>query len=179
MNKFNFEIFDIENLLTHGAALRYFIKRKKNKFFKISNNVKKQINKEIKYGLHKFITYKNFSKKVQKSKYRLLQILNKIKKKNKKIIGYGATSKSFTILNYCNIDKDLIPNFIDITPEKVNKFMPGKNIKILKYSKKILNKYDFVFLGAWNFKEEIFKKEKSFIKNGGKFITHIPSPKII
>ncbi len=179
INKFNFEIFDIKNLSTHGGSLRYFIKRKKNKFFKISNNVKKQINKEIKYGLHKFKTYKNFSKKVQKSKYRLLQILNKIKKKNKKIIGYGATAKSVTILNYCNIDKDLIPNFIDITPEKVNKFMPGKNIKILKYSKKILNKYDFVFLGAWNFKDEIFDKEKKFLKKGGKFIIHVPYPKII
>ena len=57
--------------------------------------------------------------------------------------------------------------------------MPGKNIKILKYSKKILNKYDFVFLGAWNFKDEIFDKEKKFLKKGGKFIIHVPYPKII
>ena len=38
---------------------------------------------------------------------------------------------------------------------------------------------NFAFLGAWNFKKEIFKKEKKFIKNGGKFIVHVPSPKII
>ena len=38
---------------------------------------------------------------------------------------------------------------------------------------------DIVFLGAWNFKDEIFKKEKDFIREGGKFITHIPLPKII
>ena len=30
-----------------------------------------------------------------------------------------------------------------------------------------------------NQQEEIFKKEKKFIKNGGKFITHVPKPKII
>ncbi len=179
MNKFNFEIFDIKNLSTHGGSLRYFIKRKKNKSFKISKDVKKQINKEIKYGLHKFQTYKNFSKNVQKSKNRLLQILNKIKKNNKKIIGYGATAKSVTVLNYCNIDKDLISNFIDTTPEKINNFMPGKNIKILKYNKKILDKYDFAFLGAWNFKDEIFDKEKNFLKKGGRFIIHVPYPKII
>ena len=47
------------------------------------------------------------------------------------------------------------------------------------YNKYLLNKADYVFLGAWNFKEEIFKKEKYYIKNGGKFITHVPIPKII
>jgi len=41
------------------------------------------------------------------------------------------------------------------------------------------NKVDYVFLGAWNFKKEIFKKEKKYIKRGGKFITHVPFPKII
>ena len=57
--------------------------------------------------------------------------------------------------------------------------MPGKKIKIYKYNKNILKKVDFVFLGAWNFKDEICKKEKDFIKRGGKFITHIPLPNII
>ena len=57
--------------------------------------------------------------------------------------------------------------------------MPGKEIKIYKYNKKLLNGINYIFLGAWNFKDEIFKKEKLFIKRGGKFITHIPFPKII
>jgi len=57
--------------------------------------------------------------------------------------------------------------------------MPGKKIKILKYDQNILKNVDYIFLGAWNFKKEIFKKEKKFIKKGGKFITHIPFPKII
>ena len=52
-------------------------------------------------------------------------------------------------------------------------------IKILKYNKKLLKNVDYIFLGAWNFKKEIFKKEKNFFKKGGKFITHVPSPRII
>ena len=82
-------------------------------------------------------------------------------------------------MNYCNIDNHLISYFTDTTPEKINNFIPGKNIKILKYNKNILKKYDYVFLGAWNFKNEIFEKEKEFIKRGGKFITHVPKPRII
>ena len=57
--------------------------------------------------------------------------------------------------------------------------MPGKKIKILEYKKNLLSKVDYIFLGAWNFKNEIFIKEKDFIKKGGKFITHIPSPRIL
>jgi len=179
LKKFNLEIFDIKNLPTHGGSLRYFIKKRSNKKYNVKFSVKKQIDKEIKNGLDKFITYKDFATKSTKSKKLFLEILKKIKKDNKKIIGYGATAKAVTVLNYCNIDHDLIKNFTDTTPEKINTFLPGKNIKILGYKKDILKKYDYAFLGAWNFKKEIFAKEKNFLKKGGRFITHLPLPKII
>ena len=179
LKKFKLEIFDIKRLSTHGGSLRYYIKRKTNHNFKITKKVENQIQKEIKYGINKFEIYRKFSKNVLRSKKKLLRILNKIKSNHKKIIGYGATAKVATILNYCNINKDLIPYFTDTTPEKINNFIPGRNIKILKYNKNIINKYDYAFLGAWNFKKEIFDKEKRFIKKGGKFITHIPIPKLI
>ncbi len=179
LKKHNFEIFDITNLKTHGGSLRYFIKRKKNKNLSIKSNVKKQLKKEIDYGLGKFSTFRKFGESTLKSKKDLIRILNNIKKKNKRIIGYGATAKATTILNYCNIDNHLIEYFVDTTPDKKNKHMPGKKIKILSYDPKLIKNIDYIFLGAWNFKDEIFKKERLFIKNGGKFITHVPSPKII
>ena len=179
LRKFKLEIFDIKNLPTHGGSLRYYIKREQNKSIQVNASVNKQLSKEIKYGLHKLTIYKKFAINVIKSKKNLLKILEKIKKDKKKIIGYGATAKAVTILNYCNINHNLIKNFTDTTPEKINKLLPGKKIKILKYSKNILDKFDYVFLGAWNFKNEIFGKERNFIKKGGKFVTHIPIPKII
>ena len=179
LSKFGLEIFDIENLPTHGGSIRYYIKRKTYTKQKINKNVDIQIKKEIKFGLHKFNTYQKFSINVSKSKKKLFQILNKIKNDKKKIIGYGATAKAVTVLNYCNINKDLICNFTDTTPEKINNYMPGKNIKILRYNKNILKNYDYVFLGAWNFKDEIIKKEKKFIKKGLKFITHVPYPRFL
>ena len=179
IKKFNLEIFDIKNLETHGGSIRYYIKKVENKDIKISNKVQIQIQKEKKFGLHKLVTYEKFAKKVKLSKKNLLNILKKIKSKNKGIIGYGATAKAVTILNYCNIDKSLIKCFVDTTPEKINKFMPGKNIKIIKYKSNSLLKFDYAFLGAWNFKKEISIKEKKFLKIGGKFITHVPLPKIL
>jgi SAM-dependent methyltransferase len=179
LHEFDLELFDIEKLDTHGGSLRYFIKRINNNKFKIKDTVSKQISTELKFGLANFLTYKKFGISVKKSKNDLIKIFKKIKNKNKKIIGYGATAKAATVLNYCNIDDSIIDYFVDTTPDKINRFMPGTKIKIKKYNQKLLDDVNYIYLGAWNFKDEIFKKEKKFIKSGGKFITHVPFPKII
>ena len=129
--------------------------------------------------MNKKNTYFKFKKRVQESKKRLVSIFNYCKSKNKKIIGYGATAKSTTILNYCNINDQTIDYFLDTTKDKQNKYTPGTKIKINQYKGGIKEDVDYVFLGAWNFKKEIFKKEKKYIKAGGKFIIHTPYPKII
>ena len=178
LNKYDFEIFHVENLKIHGGSNRYFIKKKNNKR-QINLSVKIQRKKEISYGIKKLSTYKEFAKRVKLSKKKLKNIFIKINSKNKKIIGYGATAKSTTILNFCKINANLISYFVDTTKDKQNKYTPGTKIPIFKYSGFIEKNIDFVFLGAWNFKEEIFKKEKKFIKRGGKFIIHTPVPKII
>ena len=178
LNKYNFEIFKVQNLKIHGGSNRYFIKKKINKR-KISESVKINRNKEINYGIQNISTYKAFAKRVQYSKKKLNEIFDKISIKKKKIIGYGVTAKSTTILNYCKINGKLISYFVDTTKDKQNKYTPGTKIPIIKYQGFIEKDVDFVFLGAWNFKEEIFKKEKKFIKRGGKFIIHTPIPKII
>ena len=176
---FNLEIFDLNVLNTHGGSTRYFIKKKGNKKYKIHKKVKQEISKEIKFGLHKFNTYSSFSKRIKKSRKKLTKILEKLKNENKKIIGYGATAKSCTVLNYCKITKKHIEYFMDTTPDKVNKFLPGSKIQIKKYKRLSKKDVDVAFLGAWNFKNEILKKEKKFIKEGGKFLLHVPSVKLI
>jgi len=179
LKKFKLEIFDIENTKTHGGSNRYYIKKINNNFYKIKNAVKNEIKKELRFGLDKFSTYKKFEKKVKLSKQKLIKIFKDLNKKKLRIIGYGATAKSCTVLNYCGIGKRYIEYFFDTTSYKINKYLPGSKILIKKYKKLDLSEVDIAYLGAWNFKEEIFKKEKSFIKKGGRFITHIPYPKII
>ena len=179
IKKYKLEVFNIEKLDTHGGSLRYYIKKVLNKKFDVNKKVKIQLNQELNYGINKYTTYIEFKNKVESSKKKLKQILLKLRKKNKKIIGYGATAKSSTVLNYCNIKNETLEYFLDTTPNKTGKYMPGTHIFIKRYSKHLLNRADYVFLGAWNFKEEIFKKERKYIKNGGKFITHTPIPKIV
>jgi hypothetical protein len=41
------------------------------------------------------------------------------------------------------------------------------------------NPPDYALLLAWNFRREIFIKEKEFLLNGGKFIDPIPFPRVV
>ncbi len=174
----NLRVFDVETTSTHGGSIRFYVCRK-NSHFKETKNLKKLKYKELNQGLHKFSTYIKFAKRVKQSKKDLLKILVNLKNKNKKIISYGAAYKSATVFNYCNIGNELIDYVVDSTPNKQGKYTPGKHIPIISPEKGINDTVDYAFLGAWNFKEEIKKKEKSFLKKGGKFIIHVPRVKII
>lgn len=179
LRKHNLIIFHIENIETHGGSTRFYIKKEENKNLKIKNTVLKQIIKEKKMNITKVKTYINFAKRVNKSKVKFIKIIKDLKNINKKIIGYGATAKSCTVLNFCKINNKYIDYFIDTTPEKQKKYTPGTHIPIIKKARNINPSQTVFYLGAWNFLKEITKKEKRFIKNGGKFLIHTPYPRII
>ena len=88
--------------------------------------------------------------------------------------GFNA-AKSTTVFNYCGIGKELIDVITDTTLDKQGKFSPGVHIPIMSREDVNILDYDYAFLGAWNFKDVIANKEREFVENGGKFITHIPT----
>ncbi len=177
LSHYKLEIFKIENIDTHGGSNRYYICRDGDK--KIQKSVNKNIQKEKKIKLDKFKTYKNFAKRVYSSKKSLRKILNNIRIKNRKVIGYGASAKSTLILNFCELSTQHISYFTDSTKDKQGKYIPGTNIQIKKQPNKIPLDTSYAFLGAWNFYKEIKIKEKKFLKRGGKFITHVSYARIL
>ena len=115
----------------------------------------------------------NFKKNCEKSKIKLKKTLSEYKKEGKKIAGYAATSKSTTILNYCEIGTETIDYICDTTDEKINKYSPGMHIPIVPVDYFRNNMPDIAYLFAWNHKKEIFDKEKEFTNKKNKWISHI------
>ena len=170
------QVVKVDNLKVHGGSNRIYAK-------KIGSKIDKTVEQNKSYerilGLDKFKTFERFAEKVEQSKKDLVRILKQCKKEGKKVISYGATSKSTTIFNYCNINSDLISYITDTTPEKQGKLSPGTHIPVISPEEGFNESVDFAYLGAWNFINEISKKEYNFLVNGGKFITHVPIVKII
>ena len=173
IKKYGLRLFDIEHLTTHGGSNRYYICKEKGKY-KQSLRLKRALKKELSYKLDKIKSYYKFSKRVKLSRKKLFKLIVSLKKRHKKIISYGATYKSTTVFNYCRINSRMIDYVTDTTLNKQGKYTPGTHLKIISPKDGINDNIDYAFLGAWNFKKEIFKKEKNFLRRGGRFITHVP-----
>lgn len=176
---FGLEIFDVEELPTHGGSLRIYAKHQENNSISMSPKVESLIQTEIEAGMKDVNYYLGFQKKIEQIKYDALIFLIGEKRKGKKIIGYGAASKGNTFINYCGIKgTDIISFVVDASPFKQGKFLPGSHIPVLGKEKIKTVKPDFVIILPWNIKAEVIE-HLSFIRDwGGKFVTFIPETKV-
>ena len=172
------KIFRVDNLSVHGGSNRVYVSHLPVhtflRFRPVEISVKENLQREYDFGIDNFQTYEIFSERVNKSKKDLVELLTKLKGEGKRVVSIGATSKSTTVFNYCGINKSLIECITDTTPDKQGMLSPGSYIPIVDRGLVNLNNYDYAFLGAWNFKDVIANKEREFVENGGKFITHVP-----
>ena len=171
-SKFNLNLFKVEHLETHGGSMRYYLRKEKKK--KNYINIQNFLNYEKKKKLHLKNTYIQFKKNCEKFKKDFKNFLQSNKNKKINTIGYGATSKSTTILNYCNVGSNLISEIFDITKLKQNKISPGTHIPINEFNYKNNKQKDYYILFAWNHKKEIQSKESKNKKFQGKW--YIPFP---
>lgn len=163
------EIVRVDSLNVHGGSNRIWAQ-------KVGHNTLPDIDSHLDYeriiGLDDIECFKRFAERVAKSKEDLRNLLTRCSDQNKKVISYGATSKSTTVFNYCDIGPGLISCITDTTPEKQHKYSPGMHIPILPQEDS--DAFDYAFLGAWNFADEIKKKEV-----GKRFITHVPTVRVV
>jgi methylation protein EvaC len=171
------EVFDVEHQETHGGSMRYYLGHKGN--HAISTNVSSQIKKEQNLGLHKIETYCQFRKNCEESKADLIALLNKIRKEGNRIVGYAATSKSTTIINYCGITTAHLDFISDTTPIKQGRFSPGAHIPIKPYEEFSANYPKYSLLFAYNHAKEIMAKEQNYVQSGGKWIVYVPKVQVL
>ena len=170
-NLFDMELIDLIKQPTHGGSMRYVVTRKGTR--KKNENVEKILDEEKRNNLDNYNFCEKFRDNCESSKTKLKNLLNDYKNDGKKIAGYAATSKSTTVLNYCEIGSDIIDYICDTTDEKINKYSPGMHIPIVPVDHFRNNMPDIAYLFAWNHKDEIFNKEKEFTKKNKKWISHI------
>ena len=171
------EVVDIDPQDVHGGSMRYTIARKGMRM--PTRAVAERKAKEQVMGLGRRVTFDKLRRNIERSRDELLGLLRRIKGEGKDIVGYGATSKSTTVTNYCGVGPDLVDFISDTTPTKQGKFSPGTHIPVKSYEEFMTNYPDYALLFAWNHGQEIMAKEQKFRDKGGKFIVYVPSVKIL
>jgi methylation protein EvaC len=170
------ELIDVMPQVTHGGSMRYILAPKGS--HPVSPNVQQQLAKELRLGLNNHETYDQFRVNCEASRDNLIQTLESLRQKGKRVVGYGATSKSTTVTNYCGVGPQHVEFISDTTRIKQGKLSPGAHIPVKPYEAFAENLPEYALLFAWNHASEIREKEQAFKDKGGKWIVYVPKVEV-
>lgn len=172
-------LFDVEELPTHGGSLRIYAKHENNATHPDSPAVQKLLQQEDEVGMKGLGFYSAFGRRVEETKWKILEFLITARRKGKRIAGYGAPGKGNTLLNYCGIRTDFLDYTVDRNPYKQGKYLPGTLIPVYHPDMIRETKPDYIFILPWNLREEIMESLDFIQEWGGKFVVPIPDLKVL
>tara|TARA_B100001057_G_scaffold501228_1_gene622212 strand:- start:2136 stop:3380 length:1245 start_codon:yes stop_codon:yes gene_type:complete len=187
MKKTGLEIFNVTTNETNGGSIRiYFCHKNSKKMLSCplnlldigSLNLQSLLNYEKILKLDKVLTYKKFTKKIDKLKIKTINWLRDQKRKGKLVIGYGASTKGNVLLQYYNITQDLIPYIADRMPAKHGLVTVGTNIPIISENEMRKKKPDYLLALPWFFIKSFEEREKKLLNQGTRFVLPLPDLKI-
>jgi hypothetical protein len=177
-NHHGLQVFDVEELTTHGGSLRVFAQHPTGKQ-PTTAAVEKVLADEQRAGMDSLAGYQNFAEKVAKVKDDLLVFLASANKAGKSVVGYGAPAKGNTLLNFCGVGADSIQYTVDRSPYKQDHLLPGTHIPVYAPEQIDATKPDYVLILPWNLQDEIVQ-QLSHIKDwGGKCVVPIPELRVL
>ena len=169
-------LVDAEEQPTHGGSMRYVLAPAGNRA--VSPSVERWRARERAQGLGLRETYEAFARNCERSRAELMRVLDTLRDAGRRVVGYGATSKSTTVTNYCGITPAHVAFIADTTPIKQGNLSPGAHIPV-RPAEAFAKPYpDCALLFAWNHEAEIRDKERAFTIGGGRFITYVPDVRI-
>lgn len=171
------EVIDVAPQNVHGGSMRYTITHTGVR--PPSSAVHELRAREEQLGLGAAATYQRLRQHIEQSRVQLIGLLQDLRARGKRIVGYGATSKSTTVTNYCEITPELVEFISDTTPIKQGKYSPGAHIPVRPYQEFSEPYPDYALLFAWNHADEIMAKEHQFIEAGGKWIVYVPTVQVL
>ena len=178
LKNFNLEIFNIDELPTHGGSVRVYAQKNSSGKFLIDPSVDKILKKEIKAGVKTTNYYKSLQKNADETKENFILLLNKLHDQGYKVAAYGAAAKGSTLINFSGVTSELISCVADKNTSKQGKLLPSSHIPIVSEADLINYKPDYVLILPWNIKDEVIDQLSYVREWGGKFVTIIPSIEI-
>ncbi len=177
MERHGLEVFHVEERSIHGGSVRTYVARKGTRF--IGESVGQYLSKELDSGIHDINKLREFASNVELNRIDLSNLLSDLKSQGKSIALLSCPAKNSTLLQYCQLGNETFDFATEKSKLKIGRFTPGSSIEVFGDDELLKRQPDYAFVGAWNFLQEIMKNNKEYENRGGRFITHLPKPRII
>jgi hypothetical protein len=171
-------VYDVETLSTHGGSLRLFVSHAEPSR-PIGQGYTSVAAAERTAGLDQIETYSTFAPAVAAARQEILDFFAESRRAGKQVVGYGAAAKASTLLNYCGIGREFVDYVVDRSPHKQGLLLPGVHLPIFPPAQVFETKPDYLFVLAWNLKDEILGTMAEIKEWGGRFVLPVPRLEII
>ena len=166
---------NVEAIPNHGGSIRCIISMNGS----LSENVSESVRhfNEIERPIFDLDYLANFETMVYDWKAEFQILFHNLKNENKTIYGYGASGRANTLMNFAEIEVDMM---IDDAPSKIGSRTPVFNIPIRDSSVMYGDtRPDYIIILAWPYAQHIIDKHTEYLRLGGKFIIPLPTLKVI
>jgi len=147
-----FYLFHIDSSpISGGAYIVYFRKNERQ----ITETCIKLMEIENQTRVNELNAWKEFGSRCKKHREISMDLVDLFAEKT--VLGFGASARSSTYLNFCGFNSSNIISIIDNNPLKMHKYTPGSSIRIVPFEEGLGMNPDLIFVLAWNFREEILR----------------------
>ena len=177
LNRFGLFVTDIDESPISGGSLILYIKKNRKRESPVVQSYR---NAEKETKVNGLNSWENFAERVNSHRNQLFKILTDITEKDGPVVGYGASARSSTLLNFCGIDTHLVSVIADQNSLKHKHYTAGTHTPINSPEKVMREKPEYVLILAWNFSDEIIKLLRDKFNYVGKCILPLPNnPRIV
>jgi novobiocin biosynthesis protein NovU/D-mycarose 3-C-methyltransferase len=171
------ELVDVERISLHGGSIVLHMRRKG--VGAPSGRLTLLLEQEREAKMHDPSRLRAFAADVHQWKRQFEALIESLRHKGARMIGYGAAAKANTLLNFCPSAAHALPAILDRSPHKHGKLTPGTHIPVRPVEDWEQLRPTHLVILAWNFQREIMQQMQPFHDLGGSFVVPIPTPRVI
>jgi SAM-dependent methyltransferase len=168
-------VVDVEHPWIHGGSLRVYAAHASERR-PAAPAVAAAIDEERAAGILDRAGWKAFGDRAREQKRLLRAELERLRAAGKMVVGYGASGKGQSMIQFCELDDRLVRYVADKSTMKIGTLAPGSHIPIVSPEQMRGDPVDVVLLFAWNFANEILEQERAMHARGVGFLHPIPEP---
>ena len=168
--------FDVDvSPISGGSLVVYFSKLRRER----SAAYEAMAARERALGVGCAEPWQQFADRSRRHATMLGELVKSRRASGKRLVGYGASARSSTLLNFCGIDSTHLDVIADGAPLKHHTFTPGTDIPVVPPAEAFAIKPDVVLLLGWNFRDEILDRIRADHGWHGEVIVPLPGEPVV
>lgn len=182
MERNGLKVFDASTNNVNGGSLRAFVTHKENASLQTDTgktNLARLRSSEESLRLSDPEVYQHFFTKIMDLSTRVRNFISEQMKKSGEVIGLGASTKGNVLIQLFGITREIMPRISERNPEKVGLRTMGTDILLISEDEARQRKPSSMLVLPWYFKDEIVKRERTYLDEGGTLLFPMPYAHVV